>query len=159
MRGASPRPQLPTTWVVVPWVRALGACGADSRVRSLWVWMSTNPGQTTRPVASTTVRASAGRFGGDGDDAVPVDGDVGRAGRRAGAVDDEATTEEEVGHASRSARAMTLSSGRPLARRVAFSRNSSQIRAWYQGLPFDPEMWAVTTVLGASQNGSSGGIG
>ena len=43
--GATPRPQLPTTWVVVPWVSALGACGDDSRVRSLWVWMSTNPGR------------------------------------------------------------------------------------------------------------------
>ena len=43
----------------VPWVSALGACGEDSSVRSLWVWMSTNPGVTTRPVASMTVYASS----------------------------------------------------------------------------------------------------
>ena len=59
----------------------------------------------------------------------------------------------------RSLRSITLSIGRPVARRRAFSRNRSQMRCWYQGLPFDPEMWAVTTVLGASQNGSSAGIG
>ena len=100
-----------------------------------------------------------------GDDPVAVDGDIGGTRRCAGAVDQEAAADEEVDHApfasssSRSRRAMTLSIGRPVARRSAFSRNRSQIRCWYQGLPVDPEMWALTMVFGASQNGSSGGIG
>src|SRR5262245_54466124 len=52
-------PQLPTTSVVTPCRSALEAGRFSMSVKSEWLWMSKKPGQTYRPVASTTRSASA----------------------------------------------------------------------------------------------------
>src|SRR6266404_1875040 len=57
--GAYVQPQLPTTSVVTPCRIVLCAAGFVSRVKSLWLWGSTNPGQMTRPAASIVWWASA----------------------------------------------------------------------------------------------------
>ena len=50
--GLQPYPQLPMTSVVTPCMMELTARGSTSSVKSEWLWMSMNPGATTRPSAS-----------------------------------------------------------------------------------------------------------
>ena len=51
--GAGVSPQLPVTWVVTPWRIVLSARPSARSAMSEWVWISTNPGPTTHPVASS----------------------------------------------------------------------------------------------------------
>src|SRR5580698_9667211 len=84
--GATPRPQLPMTSVVIPCRILLGTRGELSTATSEWPCASTKPGATTRPGTSRPRRAAAavdhgpsgdqqvqGRAGvGSGDGVVPV---------------------------------------------------------------------------------------
>ena len=59
-RGAAELPQLPLKTVVTPWRTTLSASGFTSSEKSLWLWTSIIPGDTTRPSASTTSSKSPG---------------------------------------------------------------------------------------------------
>ena len=74
-------PQLPTTSVVIPWRTVLWAPGLVWIDQSLWLWASTNPGQTRRPLASIVRAPDLGRElsrRGHRRDAVPRHRHVGR---------------------------------------------------------------------------------
>src|SRR3954447_23947075 len=51
-QGAKVTPQLPSTTDVMPCQHELVPIGSHDSWASRWVWMSTNPGVTSRPVAS-----------------------------------------------------------------------------------------------------------
>ena len=59
--GAKPTPQLPITSDVTPCTLDGASTGSHVACPSKWVWMSTNPGVTRSPSASTTSAAVASR--------------------------------------------------------------------------------------------------
>ena len=95
--GAKVTPQLPRTTVVTPCQHEELAAGSQNSWASRWVWMSTNPGVTSRPLASISRRAPAGDAA-DLGDAVAVDGDIGPDRAGAGPVDHVAVTDHDVVH-------------------------------------------------------------
>ena len=74
--GAKVTPQLPITTDVTPCQHDERASGSQPICASRWVWRSTKPGVTSRPVASISRRAALVDLA-DRDDAVAVDRDVG----------------------------------------------------------------------------------
>src|SRR6266540_3963840 len=57
--GASVKPQLPITTLVMPCQQEEVPSGSQKTCASMWVWPSTKPGDTTRPSASMTSRADS----------------------------------------------------------------------------------------------------
>src|SRR5580698_8957855 len=92
--GATPRPQLPMTSVVIPCRILLGTRGELSTATSEWPCESTKPGATTRPVQD-----AAGRRPwqvADRDDPVPGDPNVRTPRRAAAAVDHGPSGDQQV---------------------------------------------------------------
>ena len=56
-QGASVKPQLPITTLVMPCQHEHVPSGSQKIWASMWVWPSMNPGATTCPSASTTFLA------------------------------------------------------------------------------------------------------
>ena len=58
-QGASVKPQLPMTTLVIPCQQEDVPSGSQKICASMWVWPSTKPGATTIPSASMTSRAAS----------------------------------------------------------------------------------------------------
>ena len=91
-------PQLPFTSVVTPWRILAGSGSAANGSASEWQWTSTKPGQTVRPVTSTTL-ARLGRVQPpEGCDPAVLDGHIGQYVHVAGAVQDPAAAQDQIEH-------------------------------------------------------------
>jgi len=90
---------MPISSVVMP-CRTFGSCCGSARITSPeCACMSMNPGQTTRPVASMTRRASMPAVSPRRNaDALVLDSDGAVEARVARAVDDEPSADEQVEH-------------------------------------------------------------
>ena len=95
--GAKPTPQLPITTVVTPCHDDGVTCLSQHTCPSKWVWMSTKPGVTSAPSASTVRRAGALDLA-DGGDHPVADGDVGDAAGRTGPVHHEPVANVQIVH-------------------------------------------------------------
>ena len=89
------KPQLPITTVVTPCQHDGLPSGSQKSCASMWVWPSMNPGVTTWPSASISLRARVAHRA-DLGDAPGVDGDVGSVRGQAGTVDERAVTDHEI---------------------------------------------------------------
>ena len=95
--GAKPTPQLPITTVVTPCHDDGVTCLSQQTWPSKWVWMSTKPGVTSAPSASTVRRAVPVDVADGGDHAV-ADGDVGGPTGRPRPVDHEPVADVQIVH-------------------------------------------------------------
>ena len=90
-------PQLPVMTVVTPWLILHSISGSLSSARSSWVWVSTKPGASARPVAADLSRALDLRQVADRDDAVVLDREVAARSGLAAAVDQQRAADDEIG--------------------------------------------------------------
>ena len=98
--GAIVKPQLPITAVVTPRAGDGARVGSQVICASKWVWLSTIPGISARPSASTVRAAStAPSARATARDAAARDRDVAAKRLAARAVDDERVAKDEVDHA------------------------------------------------------------
>ena len=90
-------PQLPVITVVTPWLILHSISGSLSSARSSWVWVSTKPGASARPLAWISRAPFSLRQIAHRDDAVVLDREIAAHAGLAAAVDQERAADDEIG--------------------------------------------------------------